>query len=84
MSQSHYDYDLAPSAQVLLSLDTHPATFIREEKDTIDKSAYGPLYVFELKLTPQQYEEAIKLKTGGKRHRRKTRKHNRRRKSRRY
>ena len=78
-------HDLAPTSKVLLSLDGHPATFIREENEYgNEKSAYSPIYVFELKLSPDQYEDAIELKTGGKRHKRKTRKHKRRQKSKKH
>ncbi len=79
------EYNLAPTSQVLLSLNSHTATFIREENKYSDNNIYQPMYVFEVKLSPEEYEEAIELKTGGKRRKRKTRKYNnRRRKTKKY
>jgi hypothetical protein len=55
------DHDLAKGSQVYLNVNGIEATFIREENiyGPNYHEVYKPLYVFEVRMTAEEYENMI-------------------------
>jgi hypothetical protein len=55
------DHDLAKGSQVYLNVNCIEATFIREENiyGPNYHEVYKPLYVFEVRITAEEYENMI-------------------------